>query len=118
QGSRLFRFVVVWATASAILLFGGALFFLLRARKTHAITTIPSVITNSIAEKAPEPDKFALSNSVTISLGEDESSHGLTRSQNVGDGRTVIESIDGLSARAQSLTNNRTTLNFYFQIDP
>src|SRR5262249_40362546 len=39
-------------------------------------------------------------------------------SQNAGDGRTTIESIAGVSARAERLTNNRTTLNFYFRIDP
>jgi hypothetical protein len=64
------------------------------------------------------PENYALSNSVTIALGEEELRHGLTHVTNQKDGLTQKEGFNGLPARVLKLEGNRTTLNFYFKIDP
>jgi hypothetical protein len=117
EGSRPLRFVLAWAAVSSVVLAGCAIFLFLHGR-TNQLKTVPELPANSITEKIAEPETFASSDSVTVSLGEGESGHGLMLSHNVGDGRTTIESVDGVPARVQRLTNNRTTVNFYFRIDP
>jgi hypothetical protein len=68
-------------------------------------------------QNIPETQDYAISISVTIALGRDEQSHGLRHIANQKDGLTAVEAIDGVAARALRLADNRTTLNFYFQID-
>jgi hypothetical protein len=64
-----------------------------------------------------EAENYAISVSVTTALGNDEQSHGLRHIADQKDGLTAVEAIDGVPARALRLADNRTTLNFYFQID-
>src|SRR5712672_2333974 len=115
--SRPVLFIVIGLALTLMLLFVSSLFLFLRYRHNlTALVTAPAPV-NFTANLSTHAD-YSVSNSVTFFLGEDESGHGLTSSQNAGDGRTTIESIEGVIARAQRLTNNRTTLNFYFRIDP
>lgn len=115
--SRTIIFVLIGVALLLILLVVSSigLFLLYRHNLTRSVTT-PAPVT--VASNATVPEDYSLSNSVSVVLGENERSYGLIRSQNSGDGRTTVESIEGMSARAQRLTNNRTTLNFYFRIDP
>jgi len=117
--SRTTLFILVGLALTIMLLFVASIFLLLRYRQTVTrLVTAPARVPAKIASVASTLVDYSLSNSVTVVLGENESSYGLMPSQNAGDGRTIIESIEGVSARAQRLTNNRTTLNFYFRIDP
>src|SRR5438477_13207047 len=115
--SRTVLFIVIGVALTLMLLFVSSIFLFLHYR--HSLTRpagAPARI--NVTADLSTPADYSLSNSVTVFLGEDESGQGLTASQNVGDGRTTIESIEGVAARAQRLTNNRTTLTFDFRLDP
>ena len=121
NGSRLFRFVIAWAVGSALVLIGGAIFLFVHMRKNQSklvAITSPSPTQTPVAPKVSQPVAATFSKSVSIALGEEESGHGLTLVQNVGDGRSAVEQIDGVAARALRLEGKRTTLNLYLQIDP
>src|SRR4051812_19040326 len=68
--------------------------------------------------KAPDAADYGLSNSVSIALGGTEQGYGLKHISNLKDGLTTVETIDGVAARALRLDATRTSLNFYFQIEP
>ena len=78
-------------------------------------TTVPTAPNST--QSFPAPEDYAISVSVTTSLGRGEQSHGLRHIAEQQDGLTVIEAYDGVPARALKLPDNRTALNFYFQID-
>src|ERR1051325_8661642 len=99
KGSRLFRFVIIWAVASAVILMGGAIFLLLKARKNQVVT-VASPAPNPVAPKPSRPVASTLSKSVSIALGEEESGQGLKLRNNSGDGRSTVEQVDGVAARA------------------
>jgi len=61
---------------------------------------------------------YALSNSVSILLGDDEQAHGLKHISNQRDGATKVESMNGVSARVLREREGGGLLYFYFQIDP
>jgi hypothetical protein len=64
------------------------------------------------------PKDFSKSDSVSIRLGQRESGNGITHLDKVPDGQTAIVTIDGSRGRYLKLIGNRTTLYFYFSIDP
>ncbi|MDB6031490.1 MAG: hypothetical protein JWM16_1828 [Verrucomicrobiales bacterium] len=70
------------------------------------------------AQKLAGPADYGLSNSVSIALGGNEQGYGLKHISNLKDGLTTVETIDGVAARSLRLDGTRTTLNFYFQIEP
>src|ERR1043165_2407534 len=117
RGSGLFRFVIIWAVASALVLMGGAIFLFLKARKNQVVTDT-SPAPKPVAPKPSQPVAYTPSKSASIAPGEEESGHGLTLSQNVRDGGSTIEQIGGVPARALRLEGKRTTPNLYLQIDP
>src|ERR1044072_6624877 len=99
KGSGLFRFVIIWAVASAMVLMGGAILLFLKARKNHVVTVV-SPAPNPLAPKPSQPVGYTFSKSVSIALDEEQSGHGLTLCQNVRDGGSTIEQIGGVPARA------------------
>jgi RNA polymerase sigma factor (sigma-70 family) len=70
------------------------------------------------AQKFSRPIDFTESDSVSIRLGAGEFGDGLTHLDSVFDGQTTIETINGVRCRYLKLIGNRTTLYFYFLIDP
>src|SRR4051812_31424164 len=101
ERSRGCRFVVTGAAAVlvALIMFG-----------------LPGTL--RAAPKFPEPENYALSNSVTIALGEEEKGQGLKHITNQKDGLTMIEGFNGEAARVLRLSREHAGLNFYFKIDP
>jgi hypothetical protein len=61
---------------------------------------------------------FSNSNTVSIVLGADEISLGLKHINRVGDGVSVVEDMNGVSARKATLKGNSEWVYFYFALDP
>jgi hypothetical protein len=118
DGSRTLLYVAIGVAAVLMMaLIGGAALFFLYQQKKTPIAAAPTAPIAVEVEKLPEPEDYALSNSVTIVLGENEERHGLKHIANQKDGATVVQSFEGVSARALS-RGTGPFLFFYFQIDP
>ena len=100
-----------------VALIGGAALFLLYQQKQTPIAAAPTAPIAVDVATVPEPEDYALSNSVTIVLGDNEERHGLKHIADQKDGATVVESFEGVSARALR-RGTSPFLFFYFQIDP
>src|SRR6185503_3560553 len=117
ERQRLLLFVLAGAAAFLMVVLVLAVFLLGNARQRAADAAMSSAAVDA-AEKSPETQNLELTNSVTILLGEDESGHGLTHLEDEKDGRTIIESFDGVLARVARLAGTKTEIYFYFRIDP
>lgn len=114
-GARFLPFILIGLVLAAALVCAVALFIHTR-QNGSPIIALPAPV--HVAEDAPQPEDYALSNSVTITLGDDERGHGLRHVANEKDGLTVIEAFEGVTSRAlRRGANGRTTLYVYFQID-
>src|SRR5438067_9334461 len=103
------RVRLAWAMVAAVV---GVVFSL-------AVASYFLRVRHRAVQEAEVIDKdFSLSNSVSILLGEEESGNGLRHLDEERDGQTSIETMNGLRCRSLRLIQNRTTLYFYFRIEP
>lgn len=112
------RLLIAAAVTLAIVVSVIATLVLLRRRHPGTNDEAPAA-----AAYQPDPfmasdDRFARTNTVTVALGGDESGQGLRLVESEGDGRSAVETRDGVPARFARLADDRTTLYFYFQIHP
>ncbi len=113
----LLRLILPGAAVLLMVLLLGALFRFLNSRRNAANGPVAPP---AVAEPGPrfsEPQELAPTNVVTIRLGEDESGRGLVLIDRERDGRTTIESIDGVMARVLRLEEGRSEQYVYFRID-
>jgi len=121
------RFLFAWAIGAtlAALIFALAAGYLFLHPRQHETTELVnetpgqgSATPAGLVESLDDGKDFSRSNSVSILLGEKESGAGLRYVEGQRDGLTTIQTFNGVQCRYLNLTQNRTTLYFYFRIDP
>jgi hypothetical protein len=73
---------------------------------------------SAVAAAQPGFADFSESNAVSIVFGPDEKSFGLKHLSRQNDGRTVVEGMDGVTARKGILRPERSAIYYYFTLDP
>jgi hypothetical protein len=111
-------FALLGTAAVLMVVLGVALLLFLKPRNGAANVPLTQPVAADVPTKISEPQELAPTNSVTIRLGEDEAGQGLILNETERDGRTTIESIDGVLARVMKLPDNRVEMYCYFLFDP
>lgn len=111
--------LVLIGIAVAFLIILSIVFLQMRKPAGHEVNaTLPAPPSGkTAAREISNAQDLSPTNAVTIQLGDDESSQGLTLVKE-RDGHTDVESINGVSARVARLSGTKTELYFYFRIDP
>jgi hypothetical protein len=103
------------AAILALVLTGVSGFLFLRSPKSLLHNGSSRTATTETTDDGKD---FSHDDSVTYEAGEGGSTHGLTHLDQESDGTTMAHIVEGVPTRSLSLTNTRTTLNFYFKIHP
>src|SRR5262245_32766265 len=104
-----------WAGLSALGVVGAGfcglvLYFAISKRaapnSASAITSnIASTETKPADEVTPEPKDFSMTNSISVLLGQESADDGIRHLWKQADGRTTVESVDGVPCRYLNRTN-------------
>src|SRR5437763_227533 len=107
--SRKLLFILMGIAVMLTAMFVVTVSLFLRSRQNRTEIAVAPTDRN-VVQDVSQPEDYALSNSVSITLGGEERGHGLTHNANEKDGLTVIEELDGVSSRALRLgPHNATT---------